>query len=468
MTRRLSILVILPIVGVATAGVALGQAPLAFRAGAARVDVTPLETELPKTYEGIHDRLNARAIVVDNGVTSAAVITVDTGGFSDEIWKSLTTRIETTLGIPASNVLLTATHTHAAPRVTSKTYEDNIFKSVQLAKQKLQPARVGYGTGVSYLNVNRNIIDPKTHGWWEGPNYDGVSDKTVAVVTFETTNGEPIAVYYNYAMHAVITGQLDMVSGDVPGAASRYIEDSFDDKIVAVWSTGAEGDQNPVYFQQTYDLREIRIKDYANRGEDISNAMPPGGQGLNKKDPTVIRLMNQQKQMSASMGQLLGEEVLYVMRGIGRTSTTGTIFGAQKSVTCPGRQRTDKGRAGVTGTYVDGDPVNIRVGLLQIDDIALGTVNGEVFSTIGLRLKKESPFARTMMVTLTNGRANSGYIPNDAAANYQTFEVLSSRLKPGCAETGIVNGILDLMAAAKQVPVKTSPSAADPGAERNR
>ena len=42
------------------------------------------------------------------------------------------------------------------------------------AKAKLQPARIGYGTGVSYMNVQRNIIDPKTRKWWEGANYDGV------------------------------------------------------------------------------------------------------------------------------------------------------------------------------------------------------------------------------------------------------------------------------------------------------
>ena len=48
-----------------------------------------------------------------------------------------------------------------------------------------------------------------------------------------------------------------------------------------------------------------------------------------------------------------------------------------------------------------------------------------------------------------NGRSNSGYIPNDAAFGYQTFEVLSSRLKPGCAESAIVNGLLDLRDEAK-------------------
>jgi hypothetical protein len=47
-----------------------------------------------------------------------------------------------------------------------------------------------------------------------------------------------------------------------------------------------------------------------------------------------------------------------------------------------------------------------------------------------------------MMATLTNGTARSGYIPDDESFGKLTFEVLSSRLKPGCAESAIVNGIL--------------------------
>lgn len=418
------------------------------KAGAAKVDITPAPNELPPTYEGIHDRIYSRAIVVDNGKTGAVLITVDVGGLSDDTWKNVSQRIEKELGIPALNVLMTATHTHSSPRRQGGDLDEKIFQSAKLAKDAARPARIGYGTGRSFINVNRNIIDRKTNGWWEGPNYDGPSDKTVAVVTFEDLEGQPIAVYYNYAMHAVINGQLDQVSGDVPGAASRYIEDSFDDKIVAVWSTGAAGDQNPVYFQQTYDLREIRIKEYAKRGEDISNSMPPGGQGLNRQDPTVKRLMNQQKQMTLSMGQFLGEEVLKVMRETERKSTSAPVFAAQKILTCPGRERTNQGRGGIAGTYKDGPDVSVRLSLLMIDDIAIGAVSGEVFNLIAQRFKKESPFARTMMATITNGRSTTGYIPNDAAFGYQVFEVLSSRLKPGCAESGIVNGLLDLMAEA--------------------
>jgi hypothetical protein len=50
-----------------------------------------------------------------------------------------------------------------------------------------------------------------------------------------------------------------------------------------------------------------------------------------------------------------------------------------------------------------------------------------------------------MMSTLTNGMAQTGYIPSDDAFGRNVFTVLSSHLKPGCAEAKIVDGLLDLM-----------------------
>lgn len=432
-----------------TAGITGAQRPpgeaAPLRAGAAKVDVTPDAGSLPKNSQGILDRLYARAIVLESGTGSAALITVDAGSVPDNVWQPVTQQLQKEFGIPPANVLLTATHTHSAGG-RSADYVAKIVESVRQARQKLAPARVGYGTGVSHINVNRNIIDRATNRWWEGPNYEGASDKTVAVLKFETLTGRPIAVYYNYAVHAVLAGQLDQVSGDIPGAASRYIEDSLENDAVAVWSSGAAGDQNPIYFQQTYELREIRIKEYASRGIDISNSMPPGGEGLDRKNPRVAKLMDQQRQMVLSMGQFLGEEVLYVARTTARTEPSASLAGVSTTVQCPGRERIDKGRAGFEGTYKDGNPVDIRLGVLRIGDVVIGAVNAEVFSPIAQRLKRESPYKATMMATLTNGSARSGYIPDDASFGKHTFEVLSSRLKPGCAESSIVNGLLDLMA----------------------
>jgi neutral/alkaline ceramidase-like enzyme len=415
------------------------------RAGAAKVDITPSPGELPKNSRGILDRLYARTIVLESSVSTAALITIDAGAVPDAVWQAVTGQIEKELKIPADSVLLTATHTHSAGAQRGQDYTQKIVESVRLAKGRLAPARVGYGTGESYINVNRQIIDPRTGRWWEGANHEGPSDKTVAILRFEGLDGTPIAVYYNYAVHAVIAGQLDQISADIPGAASRYVEDSFDNRIVALWSSGAAGDQNPIYYQQTYDLRDIRVKDYAKRGVDISNAMPPGGEGLDRNDPTVARLMNQQRQMVTSMGQFLGEEVLHVMRTIARSETAVLLRGSFATVRCPGRERTDQGRAGVEGTYKETTPVEIRLGLLRVGNVMIGAVNAEVFTSIAQRLKRESPYKATMLATLTNGAARSGYIPDDASFGKQTFEVLSSRLQPGCAESAIVNGILGLM-----------------------
>jgi neutral ceramidase len=155
--------------------------------------------------------------------------------------------------------------------------------------------------------------------------------------------------------------------------------------------------------------------------------------------------------MVSSMGQFLGEEVLHVMRGVQRMEAAAAVHGSATTVSCPGRERTNQGRAGFEGTYKDGAPVEIRLGLLRLGNVMIGAVNAEVFNPIAHRLKQESPYKATMMATLTNGSARSGYIPDDESFGKYTFEVLSSRLKPGCAESAIVNGILGLIDNSGQV-----------------
>jgi neutral ceramidase len=150
--------------------------------------------------------------------------------------------------------------------------------------------------------------------------------------------------------------------------------------------------------------------------------------------------------MTLTMGQMLGEEVLHVLReSMEKSLTDATVRGAEMRLTCPARRRTDTGRAGFPGTYVDADDVSLRLGALRLGDVYIGAVDGEVYSAIAQRLKRESPFKHTMMSTLTNGTAPTGYIPSDDAFGRNVFTVLSSRLKPGCAEAGIVNGLSGLM-----------------------
>src|SRR5579872_1298295 len=93
-------------IAILTVGIPQGAVAQTFRAGAAKVDVTPAATALPKNYEGIFDHLYSRAIVLESGASTAALITVDAGAMPDPVWRSVTGQVEKDLGIPAKNVLL--------------------------------------------------------------------------------------------------------------------------------------------------------------------------------------------------------------------------------------------------------------------------------------------------------------------------------------------------------------------------
>ncbi len=432
-------------------------------AGAAKADITPAEESLPKTSYGILDHCYTRAIVFGNGTTKAAFISFDGAMINNGLVQTVNERAAKELGIPEGNIMYNWTHTHSGAAVKNEELVARTWKALKEASDQMVPAKVGYGSGVSYLNVKRDLFDAERGTWWEGPDYDGKSDKTVAVIYFESMDGKPIATYFNYAMHAVISGNLDMVSGDFPGAASRYVESAYDDYFVALFAAGAAGDQNPLFFQQTFDLRDIRIADYAARGEDISNKMPPGGVGMDRSNPEVARLMNEQKQMVESYGQLLGEEVKYVIMNMRHMESNVTLSCGHKKLSVPGRRQTNAGgRAGYVGEYEDIGPVDIDLHLTMLDDIPVVGTSGEPYNPIAVRLKNESPYSRTIMTMICQG-AFTGYIPDDESYGAQSFEVLGSKFKQGYAESAIVNGALDLMHDATHSAVIAGPQVpADP------
>ena len=402
---------------------AFGAESGTLRAGAARVDITPPEdAALPMagyagrgSFKTVHDHIYVRAIVLDNGATQSALVAWELIFVPDDVWAELSERIAKDTGIRPEHLLLSAVHDHGAPSLgrgsgqanpktlayTAKV-EDAAVEAVRRAKANLQPARFGIGTGTAHVNINRRELMPD-RGWWLGYNPDGPSDKTVAVLKFEDLSGKPIAFFINYAVHGTIMGSHNLqITGDLPGATSRFVEQHFRDQAVAVWTSGAAGDQNPVSRED---------------GEEFS--------------------------MVDALGRLLGEEVVRVAAGIKPLWSQATIRGVQQVVTCPGRKVDTGPLPRKDYTFTDAGPVNIRLSLLMLTDIALTGVSGEVLTMIHQHLKKESPFSRTLMVTHTNG--SSGYIPDDAAFNQVSYEITTSHLKPGCAENAIVNGFLGMM-----------------------
>src|SRR5689334_12368803 len=123
------------LLGVLHAPAALAE----LRAGAARIDITPEATKLPRGYEGINDRIFVRAIVVDDGHTRAGLVTVDAGAVPTDVWSQVSQQAQAQLRIPADNLLLTATHTHSVPFGLARDLAPSIVRAISDAAGRLQP-----------------------------------------------------------------------------------------------------------------------------------------------------------------------------------------------------------------------------------------------------------------------------------------------------------------------------------------
>ena len=85
-------------------------------------------------------------------------------------------------------------------------------------------------------------------------NWGAPGDRTVAALRFEDLEGRPIAFFVNYALHCCLMFQNNFdgkggmgISGDVAGRISTWLEEAYPG-TVAIWSSGAAGDVDPVLF----------------------------------------------------------------------------------------------------------------------------------------------------------------------------------------------------------------------------
>ena len=93
-----------------------------FRAGAAKVDVTPLRFPVlvnggmfSSTATKATSRIHARAIVLDDGAHRLAMVVVDSCMLPRPLLDEIKHAAERRTGLRADRILISATHTHTAP-----------------------------------------------------------------------------------------------------------------------------------------------------------------------------------------------------------------------------------------------------------------------------------------------------------------------------------------------------------------
>lgn len=394
-----------------------------FKAGAAKIKITP-ETPIPMSgyggrkdpFKGVREDIFARAVVISDGSNKVAVLSAELIGFSHSFWEECTSLIRQQTGIPVENIFLSAVHSHSGPvtGVYTKEISPDVsayVKGVQAklaevtrsAMENLAPAAIGAGKGECLMNINRIAPDGKG-GIVLGRNPYGPCDHEVGVLRIDNTSGKPIAVLVNWPCHGVVLGPRNYyITGDWPGAASRYLEEYFGENVVAPMIIGASGDINPIYGPHI----DFEVTSSYSFGKD-------------------------------AIGEDLGKETIRIFNGI-HVTDNGKLNAAQRVISLPLKNPEGSFQQPESAA---GESLHVRLSAMKIGGIILTGVSGEVFNQISVQMRERSPYSSTFMVTHCNG--SSGYLVTDEAYEKGGYEARSTRAKSG-AEEGIIENLLDMI-----------------------
>jgi len=386
------------------------------RAGAAKVDITPTQPCLMSGYAartnlstGVHDPLSARAVAFEHDGQRLVLVSSDIIGYYRAMAEHMRGAILEACKLKPEELLLAATHTHAAPTPSlepERTHPNNVeftkrlraqlIKVVREALAGLKPVRVGVGTGASPVGVNRReaVMDSKGQKQIRlGRNPRGSTDKEVQVLQLrEADSAKPLAVLFAYATHGTTLGPKNLViSGDVLGLAAQFVEKHLGGGIVAPVFAGASGDIDP-WFRV---LPEIKT-----------------GDGW-IAEPVLL-------------GAMLGEEVVHTANKILDFQQDGPVKSLLKTIELPAKTN-------ATATV----PFTITVA--RVGAVAFVGLGGEVFHEIGQTIKKMSPFRPTFILTHCNGGA--GYLVVKEAYAEGGYEVKTTHFAPEAADIVIQEAV---------------------------
>jgi hypothetical protein len=425
------------------------------RVGAAASVITPpAGTPMAGYYferaaEGVHDELYAKALVLDQGGTRAALVSLDLISTPVGLVDSARKEIERVTRIPGRNVMISATHAHTGPVLSGRGLRDDalgagndlvrrytgtlpakIADSVRRAESALTSATVKAAKGKEpSLAFNRRFhMTDGTVGWNPGKlnpkilKPAGPIDPEVAVVLFESASADhkPLATYVNYAVHLDNIGGLK-ISADMPGTLYSLLSTVKGPDMVTVYTTGCCGDIN--HINVTWAEPQHGFENAARMGIMLAGAVLETWPALAPVDQGTLQVKSQTVRLPLpriSPGDVENARQIVARHQDAKAKqpTFLETVKAYKVLDVEARQ---------------GKPTEVEVQAIAFGrDLAWVSLPGEIFVELGLAIKQDSPFANTIIAELANG--SIGYIPTRRAYTQGNYEVESARCAEGSGE----------------------------------
>lgn len=411
-------------------------------AGAATANITPLNHQFLFGYpfverisEGVNDWLLCSALYLANREGQTLLISNDVIFISKASTARIREAVTEKTGVPATNITISATHTHSGPITINyvsssndpvvpkanpeyvRYMEDKIIEAACNAFQNATPAKAGFVVADA-TGVGTNRHDPS-----------GPADMDVPAIILKNTNDEYIACTLICNMHpTVLHEDSKLYSGDFPGYAREILQKQyFGSECPVVYFTGAAGNQSPRHVTKENTFAEARriggiiakavgtkIDDGIEYLSEITVSTNQKFVDLPKRRfPNVEQAKRRQKEFKDRFEQLKKtSENLQEIR-----TAEVDWFGAEELLLLSELAA----KEGLEEYYKSCLPAEIQT--IRIGPWSFVAWPGEIFVEYALELKQKNN--NTFLISLANGELQ-GYIATEEAETKGYYEASNS------------------------------------------
>jgi hypothetical protein len=415
---------------------------------------------------GTLNPLKAKAIVFCDDSQRVAFVACDVIGIAHDLSSEVRRLAGAQTGIPATHIVLAATHSHTAPEYTRDLYEylgqspaegqsryaakliGGIVDAIVRANASVQPVTVFSGTvrQETPISFNRRFImrDGSARTWMRLDNPEvvraaGPIDPDVNLMLVRAVDGDqPLSVFTNFALHLDTVGGT-LWSGDYPVYVEQMVRQTLGPNVISIFGNGCCGDINhadPV--AQAVNKTEFI-------GQSLSGTVQQGLTQLARIEQPVLRFRT--AQVALPLQEITAEDVARALPLLAEAKAGKQVdFVAQvtayKTVVLdqlrnkpPFAPAGDSINWGLSRTWAGiGDRLPLEVQVIALgQDLAIVCLPGEEFVDLGLSIKRASPFRTTLVVELCNC-VETIYVPTRVAYAVGSYEVTNATLQPGSGE----------------------------------
>jgi neutral ceramidase len=441
-------------------------APESLQLGTAEVDITPPVGFRMAGYfderisTGIQDPLHAKAFVLQQGPEQVALVFCDLLGLSLNVTTNARAQASRQLGIPVTNIMICATHSHTGPlfddirrscfhQAALSAYGidpqetidypaflvQHLVQVIGAAQAQMRPVQLAAGSvqqeGLTFNRrywlkngkvvfnpgrLNPNIVRPA-----------GPTDPEVGIIQARNpADGHPFAGITTFAVHSDTVGGT-LFSADYEYYLEQTLHRAYGPSYLSAFGLGTCGDLNHIDVYHPETLKGLAVTEHigSTLGEAAINASkqlrPLSRPSLAVRSTTYAAPLQE-----VSPQQLAEAKAMTAKLGDPHTPFLDKVA-AVKTLDLASR----------------GATVPMEVQVFRLDrETALVCLPGELFVELGLAIKHNSPFKNTLVLTVCNDRPS--YVPTRKAFAEGSYEVNNARVKPGTGEA-LVQTALELL-----------------------